>query len=220
MKKLLFLLLMLPMFAYAGGNDCEHPVFVIAGCEIPGPPGPPGEPGPAGPPGEQGEPGPAGPQGETGPMGPAGPQGEPGVIPEEWLNETYNYYNKYYNQSRDSVAAVAAMQAPLPQDMNSRLTFTMTNVLSTNAVGVGYAYMIDDEQNTALTLAIGSTGDETAIQGSVGFEFGGPVRTHSKAGLYREIELLKQEIESLKHECTPDTCAYVDGVLYHYRDEE
>ena len=65
------------------------------------------------------------------------------------------------------------MQVYLPQDRQSRITFGISKVSNTKGVSVGYAYMRDDDNNAAFTVAIGRAGSETAIQGSFGFEFGG-----------------------------------------------
>jgi hypothetical protein len=68
------------------------------------------------------------------------------------------------------------MNAPLPQQQTSRLTFSGSRLNGRTGVGVGYAYMIDDDSRTALTLSVGRSGSETVVQGSVGFEFGGDRR--------------------------------------------
>lgn len=53
------------------------------------------------------------------------------------------------------------------------MTMGASSVGDTLGLGVGYAYRMEDERNTAFTVAVGRAGGETAIQGSVGFEFGG-----------------------------------------------
>jgi len=136
-------------------------------------PGPPGPPGPQGPPGEDGA---DGQDGKDGEQGPPGPQGPPGEVPIEWItntNNTFNIHNKWIQSYRDAAAAEAAMQVHLPQDQTSRITFSGSRINNRSGYGVGYAYMLDNERNTALTVAVGFAGDETAVKASVGFEFGG-----------------------------------------------
>ena len=65
------------------------------------------------------------------------------------------------------------MQVHLPQYQKSRLTTGLSQVSGTTGLAIGYAYMMDNDQRTAVTVAIGHAGSETIIQGSVGFEFGG-----------------------------------------------
>lgn len=65
------------------------------------------------------------------------------------------------------------MQVHLPHDQSSRVTMGMSRIHNTTGLAVGYAYMMDDERNTALTIAVGHAGSETAVRGSFGFEFGG-----------------------------------------------
>jgi hypothetical protein len=74
----------------------------------------------------------------------------------------------------------------------------MSNVYSTTGVGIGYAYMMDDNHNTALTLVLGHAGDETAVRGSVGFEFGGSKRPNYV--LYTECSYVKGEL-TLEQKC-------------------
>ena len=174
---------------WAGGNgECDHPRFVEIGC---GEPGPPGETGPPGPPGEDGADGRDGADGvdgvdgrdgvdgvdgRDGADGAVGPQGPPGTVPTEWILETRNYYsnvNRWYEAAREAAAAQAAMLSPLPQNQTSRLTFGMANVRSTTGYSVNYAYKLDNDRNSAFTLSLGVAGDETAVRGSFGFEFGG-----------------------------------------------
>lgn len=169
MKRLLLLISLLAMstaFATNDGNECgkhhSHP-----DCDQVGPSGPPGPPGPQG---EQGE------QGVPGRDGTNGIDGKDGVVPTEWITETRNSYitiNKWYDVARDAAAAQAAMQNYLPQEQKSRLTVSMSRLNGVTGVGVGYAYKMDDERNSALTMSVGHAGSETAIRGSFGFEFGG-----------------------------------------------
>jgi hypothetical protein len=102
-----------------------------------------------------------------------------GEIPEDWIEQVnYNYEqnNRWYSTAREVAAAQAAMQNFLPQHQKSRLTFSGASVGNTSGVGIGYAYMLDDKSRTALTLSVGHSGDETAVRGSIGFEFGGDRR--------------------------------------------
>ena len=147
--------------AWEDEMDCDHPRFQEVGCTYPGEQGPPGDRGPRGHQGEQGEQGIQGIQGE---------RGRDGEIPNQWITNV----NKWYDSAREVAAAQQAIQIHLPQDQRSRITMGLSSVGSTAGVGIGYAYMLrNDEHNGALTIGIGRAGDETAIQGSFGFEFGG-----------------------------------------------
>ena len=53
------------------------------------------------------------------------------------------------------------------------MTGGISRIGNTTGYAIGYAYMMDNDRNTAFTVAIGMAGSETAVQGSVGFEFGG-----------------------------------------------
>jgi hypothetical protein len=175
-------------------EDCSHPRFQEVGCTYPGeegppgpagPPGPQGEqgeqgpPGPMGPAGPQGEQGPPGPQGEQGPPGPQGPQGEqgpPGEVPTEWItttNQNFSEFNRMLDDYYDDLAAVAAIPIHLPQDQSSRLSMGASHMGSSIGLGVGYAYMLDDDNNTAVTFGAGYAGNHYVLKGSIGFEFGG-----------------------------------------------
>lgn len=125
-----------------------------------------------GPPGEDGKDGSDGIDGMDGADGAQGIQGIrglDGIVPTEWRTETHNWYREI----RDVVAAQMAMQVYLPQDQKSRLTVAMSRVSNTTGLGIGYAYMIDNDYNSAFTIAVGQAGGETAVSGSFGFEFGG-----------------------------------------------
>jgi hypothetical protein len=65
------------------------------------------------------------------------------------------------------------MQVHLPQEQHSRLTIGMSRVDGKSGIGIGYAYMLKDENRAALTIAVGQSGSETTVQGGFGFEFGG-----------------------------------------------
>ncbi|MGI9293427.1 MAG: hypothetical protein ACR2PS_05540 [Pseudomonadales bacterium] len=161
-------------------SDCRYD------CE--GPQGPQGDPGPQGPPGEQGPQGLRGVQGPPGVQGQVGPQGKDGLdgkdgrdgmdgkVPTDWItntNKTFNIHNKWIQAYRDAAAAEAAMQVHLPQNQTSRLTLGVSRLNSRSGYGIGYAYMLDNERNSALTMAVGFAGDETSAKASFGFEFGG-----------------------------------------------
>ncbi len=142
-------------------------------CDEPGPPGPAGPPGPQGPPGEDGL------DGVDGQDGRDGIDGKDGEVPMEWITNTTNTFtthNKWIQAARDAAAAQAAMQVHLPQDQSSRMTFGMARINETTGYSLNYAYMLDNERNSALTFSVGQAGDETAVRGSFGFEFGGQRR--------------------------------------------
>ena len=62
------------------------------------------------------------------------------------------------------------------------------------AMGAGLAYRLDDERNSALTFAVGQSSGATAVQASLGFEFGG---TRSKpAPMVREIPVIREVVTS------------------------
>jgi hypothetical protein len=168
----LLILSMLVLFsqraeAWDDEMDCDHPRFQEVGCMYPGEEGPPGEDG------QDGEQGPPGPQG---PAGPQGPQGPPGEIPTDWINQVNNNHstvNNWYRSAREVIAAQTAMQNHLPQDQHSRLTGGVSRIGNTTGYAIGYSYMMKGDRNTAFTVAVGRAGSETAVRGSVGFEFGG-----------------------------------------------
>ncbi len=163
MKKILLLILFISLSAFADrDDDCRGDTHH---CE--------GSPGQDGKDGEDGR------DGVDGVDGVDGQDGKDGEVPTEWItntNNTFNVHNKWIQASRDAAAAEAAMQIHLPQDQNSRLTFGMSRLNSTSGYAVGYAYMLDNDRNTALTFAVGVAGDETAAKASFGFEFGGTGR--------------------------------------------
>lgn len=181
--------LIFPAVAMAGGddhhdNDCDHPRFQEVGCTYPGEQGPPGEDGADGRDGRDGIDGVDGKDGRDGIDGidgidgkdgrdgidgKDGRDGKDGEVPTEWITNV----NKLYDDSRSYSAAMAAMRVDLPQYQQSRLTFSGSRVAGRTGIGVGYAYMLDNENNAGLTIAVGRAGSETAIQGSFGFEFGG-----------------------------------------------
>ena len=147
-------------------EECNHPRFLERGCGYEGEDGEDGADGADGAQGEQGEQGIQGERGERGLTGERGPAGE---IPTEWITET----RTWYKEIRETAAAMSAMQVYLPQDQVSRLTGGMSHVGGTTGFGIGFAYMLDNDNNSAFTLAVGHAGSETAVQGSFGFEFGG-----------------------------------------------
>jgi hypothetical protein len=176
------ILVMIAIYAPAaeatGDKECAHPRFVEHGCGEAGPPGPPGPRGKRGEQGERGEDGRDGidgKDGKDGKDGRDGVDGKDGEVPTEWITETRTNHittHNWYESARDAAAAQAAMQVHLPQYQKSRLTFSGSHVNGTSGVGVGYAYMLDNDRNAGLTLSIGYAGDETAVRGSFGFEFG------------------------------------------------
>lgn len=215
MKKIVIghlLLVLSGLTAYADNwnqESCSHPRFQEVGCTYPGEQGPPGvdgsdgidgQDGAPGADGQDGAPGPTGPQGERGPIGPAGqpgergPQGPPGEIPTEWINNV----NHLYDEQNSYLAATQAMQVYLPQEQIFRLSFNMSHVGGRTGYGAGFAYMVDDDSRTALTLAVGRASDETAVAGSVSFEFGGQRRIKVQQLAYVtdvQLEAADDEIE-------------------------
>jgi len=147
-------------------DDCDHPRFLEKGCGYEGTDGADGADGADGVDGTDGA------DGIDGVDGRDGRDGVDGEVPTEWLIETRHWYKEI----REAAAATAAMQVHLPQDQKSRLTASMSSVAGSTGVGLGYAYMFDNERNSALTVAVGFAGSETAIAGSFGFEFGGKRR--------------------------------------------
>jgi len=135
----------------------------------------------------------------------------------EWItntNNTFSTHNKWIQEYRDYAAAEAAMQVYLPQDQNSRVTFGMSRMNSTSGYGVGYAYMLNNSRNTALTFALGVAGDETAAKASFGFEFGGSRKIDMSGivGAARELPLVYEEVS------VPDE--YVTEAELEIADEE
>ena len=207
-------------------EDCDHPRFVEHGCGEVGPPGEDGQDGqdgatgPAGADGDQGERGPTGETGETGAQGQQGEQGEtgaqgiqgiPGTVPTEWLTTTttsiennYNIVNKWRRELQDVAAAQSAMTVHLPHDQTSRLTTNLSQVGGSTGIGVGYAYMMDNERNTSFTAAVGYAGSETVITGSVGFEFGG-----SRIPAF-------EPVKTISYKAAPEP----DGVVVPYEEYE
>ena len=182
MKKLitaLMLMLIIPNSVYgSGGKDCDHPRFLEKGCGYEGGDGEDGADGKDGRDGIDGIDGRDGADGKdgrdgidglNGADGKDGRDGIDGKVPTEWITNV----NTLFDESRDYAAAAAAMRVDLPQYQKSRLTVSSSLVNGRLGMGFGYAYMIDDEMNSGLTLSVGHAGSETAIQGSYGFEFGG-----------------------------------------------
>ena len=162
----------------------------------PGPQGAQGQQGPAGPQGPKGDPGP---QGPVGPMGPQGPAGPPGTVNyaevERIINNSY-YYSRFNDFGKD-VAAGMAINTPLPQKQDHRLTFGVSSFDGHGGLGVGYAYMLDADNAAAVTIGLGTAGGDWVGKASVGFEFGGSKNRPLTATKY------KAKLE----------CAYVGGVL-------
>ena len=177
--------------AWEDPMDCDHPRFVEHGCIEDGKDGKNGRNGKDGKDGKDGEQGLPGPVGPAGPKGDKGDKGDPGEVPTEWITTTQNNFNnvnKWYQRARDVIAAEAAMQVFLPQDQTSRLTGGVSSVGGTTGYAVGYAYMFDNERNTALTAVVGVAGDETAAKVSFGFEFGGKRKMEIPAAAIIQFE--------------------------------
>jgi hypothetical protein len=101
------------------------------------------------------------------------------------------------------------VQVFLPQHQSQRITFSGVRINNTTGVGVGYAYMLDSDNRTALTLSVGHAGDETAIRGSVGFEFGGD----------RRMKIDMSELVPVTPTPTPTTYEPPPGTVLIYADE-
>ena len=69
------------------------------------------------------------------------------------------------------LAATSAAQIYLPQNKSSRLTFGASRVNGSTGLGLGYALMLNDTDNTAITLSLGVSGGKVAATASVGIEF-------------------------------------------------
>jgi len=186
-KYIWVIVLVISFNSYASENKSCHYCRDYVGPV--GPPGPRGKQGKQGEQGEQGERGKQGIQGEQGIPGKNGIQGiqgirgERGEVPTEWINNV----NNLYDQNRNYLSAQQSIQVHLPQDQKSRLTFGASRVGSKSGIGVGYAYMLNSDNNTALTVGIGQSGHETAIQGSFGFEFGGQRKIEIPAVIFEPV---------------------------------
>lgn len=163
-------------------------------CVGQGPAGPPGADGMDGMDGMDGKDGRDGIDGLNGMDGSDGKDGRDGIdgidgidgmdgeVPTEFITNTTNSFNeqrnilnrydKWFDGYRDYAAAEAATQVHLPQDRNSRLTFSASHLDSTTGIGFGYAYMFDNDNRTALTASVGFAGDEAVVKVGVGFELG------------------------------------------------
>ena len=114
----------------------------------------------------QGETGPMGPAGPAGPQGERGPQGEPGkdgrdgVVPTGWYDKLIEYG-----------AATQAATAYLPMDKDDRITFGFARASGRTGVGLGYARLLNEEDQLAVTFSIGRSGDTTVGQATIGWEF-------------------------------------------------
>lgn len=186
----------------AATPGCDHPNFQGQDCDDDGgntgPPGPPGPPGPVGPPGPQGEQGPPGPQGERGPAG---------EVPIEWINNVH----RLLDQQHQWMAASSALNVHLPQDQTTRLTVNMNRFGSRTGVGLGVAYMLDDDTQTAFTFSVAKSGSESAVAGSLSFEFGGERRMR--------IDRMAAEVKSQNFARQPQMEA-ADAELKQTLDEE
>jgi hypothetical protein len=124
-------------------------------------------------------------------------------VNENWIIETRNNFtivNRWRHELRDAAAASAAMQVHLPQDQMSRLTLSISDLNNTTGYGIGYAYMLDNKRNTALTLSVGHAGEETAVRGSFGFEFGGQRKI--KLAQQTTIDTQLTTIDTLREQLT------------------
>jgi len=187
-------------------EECDHPRFLEHGCGYEGEDGADGADGADG---QDGRDGIDGIDGIDGKDGRDGIDGKDGVVPTEWItntNNTFNIHNKWIQSARDALAAQTAMQVFLPQDQTQRITFSGAKINNTTGVGVGYAYMFDNERNSALTLSVGRAGDETAVRGSFGFEFGGSRRI--------EMPTIAPEPEPIQPAPVPTGMIQIDEAEY------
>ena len=60
-------------------------------------------------------------------------------------------------------------------------------------IGLGYAYRLEDDRNTAFTIAVGRASDETAIQGSIGWEFGGS-KIPTPVPVVKEVPIIERVV--------------------------
>lgn len=152
-------------------EPCSHPVFVTHACldtvvtdGQDGQDGQDGSDGQDGKDGRDGQDGQDGIDGIDGQDGRDGIDGIDGVVPSDWINQLDNF--RRYSMALD------AAQAYLPQNKNSRFTLGASQGMHQLGVGLGYAYVDQDDDNRlAFTIALGFSGDHVAARASVGFEF-------------------------------------------------
>lgn len=140
-----------PVMANGNPNSepCSHPVFMTHDCNITGAPGADGKDGV---------------DGRDGIDGVNGINGIDGVIPNGWFDQLDKL-------GRYSLALDAA-HAYLPMYKNSRFTLSAAQGYHQLGVGIGYAYVDQDDDNKlAFTIAIGGSRDVSAAKVSIGFEF-------------------------------------------------
>jgi hypothetical protein len=169
-KILVVLAILVSGAALAEGPDkmpCSHPVFMTHDCAPvdgkdgeDGKDGKNGKNGLDGKDGKDGVDGKDGLDGRDGINGIDGINGRDGVVPTDW-----------YNDLMSSSVALSAATAYLPQDKDSRLTFGFANAGGYKGLGLGYAYVIDREDNFAFTLALGRASDVTVGNVTIGWEF-------------------------------------------------
>lgn len=98
--------------------------------------------------------------GKDGRDGIDGRDGKDGVVSYGWYREMLQYS-----------AASSAAVAYLPQDKNSRMTIGLGNHGGVKAIGLGYAYVVEDTDNLAFTIAVARSNDTVVGNVTVGWEF-------------------------------------------------
>ena len=158
-KVVLFGALLTSASAFAGNEDCDHPVLIENECELFV--GPPGPMGPAGPQGEQG---PAGEQGKDGADGKDGRDGRDGKDGRDGRDA-----RDYRREFSRYLAASSALDIHLPNGEGNRVSFGASHIAGSTGVSVGFAAQSEDGK--AVTLGFGRSGSETLVKAGFSFEF-------------------------------------------------
>jgi len=189
MKKLLFLLPLLMFFSPVQASGCEHSRGFFCGGQdgqdgidgvdgmdgadgATGPQGPRGYTGHTGPQGEQGVAGTDGKDGIDGKDGVAGPQGIAGVAGSDVLSlAAISEMERTIDDTASINLAFDSIQIHLPQKASHRVTMSMANDGVNQGVGIGYAYMFDDDNRTAVIAGWGHAQHQDVVKVGVSFEF-------------------------------------------------
>ena len=140
-----------------------------------GPQGPRGYTGHTGPQGEQGVAGTDGKDGKDGidgKDGVAGPQGIAGVAGSDVLSlAAISEMERTIDDTASINLAFDSIQIHLPQKASHRVTMSMANDGVNQGVGIGYAYMFDDDNRTAVIAGWGHAQHQDVVKVGVSFEF-------------------------------------------------